>query len=870
MADNKDDIKETNDLLEYNLNLRKKELQILEQRAKILGQSVDLTGTDQEKLSELLRLQESLKQQLSEMDVLDSKRIDSINEMIDSLGRVASLDGIGSIELQKKLDLLSKQATLLKEEQKNTENNLDNYLGIGKEVFSIKDRVSEIHKISKLRLTDEQMMLKQQQAAAAMYTQIIDRVTKLASAILDASLNIDNSARSLMRTANFSYDEAVGSLLDASTMAAGAGISIEKLGASMSTLKENFSGYTELTAESKNKVLEMTAALDNMGLSSQVQAKFMDMSTKSLGMSMGQSQNFLMSMKGFADQAGVSMGKISKDLEANASSLANFGSQGVQVFKEMELASKQLGIEMSRLFSITEKFTTFEDAAMAAGKLNAVLGGDFINSVDLLSASMEDPVQAMTLFKDAMDSSGKSFDEMDNGMKRVVAQAMGMSVEEAGRLFAMDINTATSAMREQAATQETLNKLSGQMTDLTTKLQTAFAALYPALEPIISTMGSVIDVFTSAMVTIGQFIKDNELLITIMQGIAIVVSVVAGALAFLGAVLLPVVGTWASLKFAGVGLKSVFSLMKSDLQSLTGLFSATAGSTKVLDSQLDSLQKEFIETGASSTAAATGTASVGTSSAAAGTAAGTGAAGFKAAAIGILAIGVGVGVAAAGLSLLVSSFKDLGDAAGPAAVAVIGFTVAFGGLMIALLSMVSGPQAILTTAAVAVLTSIGTAALMIGGGMALAGAGIALVIASVSLLASSSAELITQMNSISDDTISRYEQLTLIFASLAEQISKIDETGVLDGLASAASVSLTSENKAASNSIDSFGKISSPSTSLEFNLGSTVSDQGSNLQKQDKSIIINIEIDSPITLEEKPLGRFVQKITKEVFASTIG
>lgn len=866
MADNNDNTKEDKEALEYMLALRKKEIEMLQERARLLGESVDLSGSDQEKVAELVRLQGVLKEQLSEMDGLDGRRIDSISEMLESLSKVSELEGLGSEELKKKLALLDKQAQILKDEQVNAEKTLDNYLGIGKEVFSIKDRVSEIQSISKLRLTDEQMLLKQQQVAAAMYTKMVDKISQISGAVLDVSLSLDNSARNLMKTANFSYDEAVGSLLDASTMAAGAGISMEKLGSSMVTLKENFSGYTELTGESKNKVLEMTAALDNMGLSAQAQAKFMDMSTKSLGMSMGQSQNFLMSMKGFADQAGVSMGKISKDLEANASSLANFGSQGVKVFKEMELASKQLGIEMSRLFSITEKFTTFEDAAMAAGKFNAVLGGDFINSVDLLSASMEDPVQAMTLFKDAMDNSGKSFDDMDNGMKRVVAQAMGMSVEEAGRMFAMDINTATSAMREQAATQETLNELSGKMTDLTTKLKTAWAALYPALEPIINGMGSVIDVFTEAMVSIGSFIKENEWLITTMKVVAVVVTGIGGAIATLGAVILPVVGTFMSLRFTGVGLRSVFNLMKGDLASLKGFFFGSAGSGKVLDKSMEDLEKQFFKTGASSGAAATGTATVGTTTSTAGSAAKKGAAGFLSAAVGILAIGAGVALAAGGLSLLVSSFKGLGDAAGPAAAAVVGFTVAFGLLMIALLSMVTGPQAIASAAAIALLTGIGTAALMIGGGMALAGAGIGLVVGSISLLTSSSAELIQQMNLITDDTLERYTELVDIFAALAEEVSKIGDTGVIQGLA-AGSVSLSTQNKVNTSMTSEMSKVTSPSTNLEFSLGATTSNQNSNLEKQDKAIIINIAIDSPIKLEEKPLGRFVHKITEEILAS---
>ena len=93
--------------------------------------------------------------------------------------------------------------------------------------------------------------------------------------------------------------------------------------------------------------------------------------------------------------------------------------------------------------------TTFSNNIDAAGKLNAVLGGDFINSVNLLSASLDDPIAVFEELKRGMDASGKSFNELDNGMKRVIADAAGLSVQQAGKLFSQDINTATAAMNRE-------------------------------------------------------------------------------------------------------------------------------------------------------------------------------------------------------------------------------------------------------------------------------------------------------------------------------------------------------------------------------------------------------------------------------------
>lgn len=90
-----------------------------------------------------------------------------------------------------------------------------------------------------------------------------------------------------------------------------------------------------------------------------------------------------------------------------------------------------------------------------------------------------------------------------------------------------------------------------------------------------------------------------------------------------------------------------------------------------------------------------------------------------------LMIGAGIGLAAMGLAQMVAAFKGLGDAAWPAVAAVIGFTVAFGLLMLGLVALVLGPQAAVTAAAIGVLLAVGAAALMMGGGIALAAVGFA-------------------------------------------------------------------------------------------------------------------------------------------------
>ena len=59
-------------------------------------------------------------------------------------------------------------------------------------------------------------------------------------------------------------------------------------------------------------------------------------------------------------------------------------------FSRLWSAAKATGIETQRLLDITGKFDTFEGAAEAAGKLNAVLGGGVIDTNALLMADHDE------------------------------------------------------------------------------------------------------------------------------------------------------------------------------------------------------------------------------------------------------------------------------------------------------------------------------------------------------------------------------------------------------------------------------------------------------------------------------------------------
>ena len=139
-----------------------------------------------------------------------------------------------------------------------------------------------------------------------------------------------------------------------------------------------------------------------------------------------QAANTMLELDAVARDLGVSTAKMGADFAGASTHLQKLsGPEAVQAFKQLAVVSKATGIEVSRLLAITEKFDTFEGAATQAGKLNAALGGNFVNAMELMTAT--NPVERFEMIRDSILDAGLSFDEMSYFQKKFFADAAGMA-----------------------------------------------------------------------------------------------------------------------------------------------------------------------------------------------------------------------------------------------------------------------------------------------------------------------------------------------------------------------------------------------------------------------------------------------------------
>ena len=112
--------------------------------------------------------------------------------------------------------------------------------------------------------------------------------------------------------------------------------------------------------------------------------------------------------------------------------IAMFGGDVQKVFKGLQATAVATGADVGKLTDVAMSMDTFEGAAKAAGRLNAVLGGMNVSVMDLVHASPEDKIR---LLQEAVDKSGKSFATMDRRQQQVIATAAGMDIAMAQKVF---------------------------------------------------------------------------------------------------------------------------------------------------------------------------------------------------------------------------------------------------------------------------------------------------------------------------------------------------------------------------------------------------------------------------------------------------
>ena len=273
------------------------------------------------------------------------------------------------------------------------------------------------------------------------------------------------------------------------------GVSVEDSADALQSLVEGLSGFGLMGTEVQNVLADEVAQLERLGVSGNTTTGVFQSLTRTFGMNAEQITQVTEETRVLAGELGISVGEAVGNLNKSLPKLASLSAdQVVPAFKELQERALETGISVNELAGIAERFDTFDEAAKAAGNLNAVLGTQMFDTMGLLEAQLEGPDAVIEQLRQGLLGSVGSFEELTVFQRKAIANASGLNEQEIRGLFLSE--EITEEQKKQAEEREA--NLKATM-DLKAELAALARELAVAIQPLMDFAKLIVGAFASTV-----------------------------------------------------------------------------------------------------------------------------------------------------------------------------------------------------------------------------------------------------------------------------------------------------------------------------------------------------------------------------------
>ena len=555
----------------------------------------------------------------------------------------------------------------------------------------------------------------------------IGAIGGLANTMIKLAFDVDESSSALMKNLGINREMADAVFANTQEMAR-LGVSVEDQQRSFESLFKTYTGFSSANTSLRTELTATAATLEKLGVSNRDFSVGIENTTKFFNQTGEAAAATARDLADFGTIIGRTPQQIASDFAGIGESIAKLGSDGPRAFKDLAIASKVTGIEINKLMQITDKFDTFEGAATQAGKLNAALGGNFVNAMDLMMAT--DPAERFEMIRDSILDTGLSFDDMSYFQRKFFTEAAGLdNVGDLAKLMSGNFEDLAGATQMSSDDFAKLAERTKANQSIQEELKATLAALVPVLQPVIVSLRELAEELTED----DMFMQSLKSTIDAVAHVVIffIENIKVLTLALAGAGLAKAFFQFQKLRAGIAGINAVTGVAAKKtgvLQSVFGAIFGNAANAAVPEAAARGFQAQADAAGE--------LADVGEDAAEAITAMGEAsgdAAQNLARMVGpILAIGASIAMAAFGVSFLVKAFGEL---TGDQIIGAVG-AIAVLGIGLAVFAKVA-------FAAAAPATGIALALLAIGAAVGLAAFGMSLLVKSFKGLGDQSANILS-------------------------------------------------------------------------------------------------------------------------------
>ena len=256
------------------------------------------------------------------------------------------------------------------------------------------------------------------------------------------------------------------------------GVNIEEAASAAAGLAGSFTEFTSISGRTRSDLITTTAALERMGIGAQESGAQMTYFVQAAGMSIPQAEKQMKQLSVAAAEFGKTPAQFASEFASASASLASHGPKMLEVFLDLESVAKASGIAMDKLLGIAEKFDTFDAAASSVGNLNALMGGDYLNTLEMMNMTEKERISAL---KEALFLQGRSFDQMERFERKAIAESIGTDEQTLAQMMGYSTRESRKARREADAKMrqdKRMNKMAAQTVDIMEALQFMFQGLF--------------------------------------------------------------------------------------------------------------------------------------------------------------------------------------------------------------------------------------------------------------------------------------------------------------------------------------------------------------------------------------------------------
>jgi len=281
------------------------------------------------------------------------------------------------------------------------------------------------------------------------------------------------------------------------------GVTADESGAALAALHGEFTDFLFVNEDTQVALAENVAQMAKFGVATSDAVKILETGTRVMGITHERAQALSDSIMATANAFGDDLNKVMKETATILPQIAVHGAATAQVLDNLYEASRRTGMGMDAIVGIAEKFDTFDAAATAAGNLNAVLRGQFIDTMSILETT--DPAERMNLFADAINEATGGWENMDYYQRKAIANAVGLTVEQTQRMV---LQKKEASELEQALTRNNMSakeyeELMGRGRDVMADLKILVAEMGASLQWAIEPLKDMLRLLNKTLATPG-------------------------------------------------------------------------------------------------------------------------------------------------------------------------------------------------------------------------------------------------------------------------------------------------------------------------------------------------------------------------------